>query len=628
MINKSIFGYAMLDYMSEQKKDILDMYIPLVCHSIAKGDIEGIDNVVVKKLLKDDYGLDKITYGAIDAILAKMHRDGLIDGPKTTYKPLWGNISKITRNKIEIGIENDYIELCKAILEYAKTYSQEAKIEDVDNALMIFVEQYGAEIIIDENKFSTKLSRKKRTSTLNYIISKFVLEKRDSHYALILEKIAKGAVISRIISMEHFDEYKGKMKGVVIALDAPIIYSLLGLNGDGAKLLNEELINLLEDQGCTFKIFNQHYNEVQNTLADAAQKLITKKFDIRYASRVLRYALRENLSSDQIQAKIIILEELVNNKHIEVSDAPDCSPKYHDIDVAALEEDIAEIYHNSGSSRMYDFTKERIANDADVISYIFRIRNDIAATNLKNCRALLVTNNSAIAYASRNHKYSKVSNMIPPCVTDVFLSTMLWLNYPQHNASLNKKILLDICFCNTTLDNALLCKFYERAEKAFEQDAISDESVLVMKHSKLAMQLLEQKTCNDIDLYTDKTFDEIIQDLEVQEYKEKKQLQDQIAHIEKRVDNIASIITKGTFLILEIVLLTAFIWVKFISLTNWDNVSHITSNILYILVVVISSTWGVLSWMNVLPRRINSMQIYETWIKDQLKSFWGLKKCK
>lgn len=620
IINKSIFGYAMLDYMSELNMDILDMYIPLVCHSITKNKADEINNVLVKNLLNEDYGLDKITYGAVDAILSKMDRDDLIDGPKNKYTPQWDKITKITQNKIELGIEQDYTELCEAILDYAKSFPCEATLGDVDNALMAFVEQYGAEIIIDENNFSQKLNRKKESSTLNYIISKFVLEHQGSRYALILEKIAKGSIISRITSLEHFEEYKAKMKGVIVALDAPIIYSLLGLNDEGAKLLNEELIDLLEEQGCKFVIYNQHYNEVHNTLSDAINRLITKKYDIHYASRVLRNAVRDGLSADQLQVKLNNLEGLIKNRHIEVSEAPDCPPKYEDIDVAALEEDIAEIYHKTGTNRMFDFTKERISNDADVISYIFRIRNNVAATNLKTCRAILITNNTAIAFASRNYKYSKVVNLIPPCLTDVFLSTMLWLNYPQHNSSLNKKMLLDICFSNTTLDNALLCKFYERAKMAFEQDVLSDESVLITKHTKLVMQLLEQKTCNNIDLYTDKTYAEILQDVEIREHEEKQQLQDKISHVRDVCERIAKAVTRVTFVIIEIFLASAFIWVKFISITDWCSVCNIVKNIIYILILGLSTWWGILSWANRLKPKYNYMQRLESWIQNRLES--------
>lgn len=371
MINKTIFGYAMLDYMSALNKDILDMYIPLVCHSIAKNKADEINNVLVKDLLKDDYGLDKITYGAVDLILSRMRGNDLLDGPKNKYIPQWSNISNITKNKIELSIESDYNELCSAIFKYAESYPVKTTLDDVDNALMIFVEQYGAEIIIDESKFTQKLSKKNEAKTLNYIISKFILENQNSHYAQIIEKIAKGAVISKILSMEHFDEFNGKMKGVIVALDAPIIYSLLGLNEDGAKLLNEELINLLEEQGCKFVIYRQHYNEVHNTLADAIQKLLIGKNDPRYASRVLRYAIFKGLSTEQLQVKLDNLEVLIKNKNIEVSAAPDSSPKYKDIDVASLEKEIAKRYRQTGTI-MHDFTKERIASDADVLSYIFQ----------------------------------------------------------------------------------------------------------------------------------------------------------------------------------------------------------------------------------------------------------------
>lgn len=616
MIDKSILGYAALEYMSHIGKDIWDMYVPLVCEALVKSNPSQIDTVVIKKMLEDEYGIKKITYGAIDTIIGRMHSNGLIEPKDKHFAPIIDKIAQMKVGKTSQSIETEYSELCEAIHAYSAKFEIGIEItkNEIETTLDNFLDEYGGEIIIDRENFYTKLSKKEKKASVNYIISRYVLENQSTQSINTLEKLAKGAVLAQITSLDHFNEYQGKMKGVVIALDAPIIYSLLGLNGESAQLLNEELLSLLKKQGCEFVIFNQHYNEVHNTLAEAINRLITGVNDLRYASRVLRYAVREGLSSAQLQAKLELLENIMMNNSIKVSVAPDIQPKYIDIDVAALQEDIATLYNQAGG-KMYDYTKERIANDADVISYIFRIRNNFAATNLKNCKAILITNNSAIAFASRKNTISQVKHNIPACVTDVFLSTILWLNYPQHNDSLNKKVLMDLCYSYTSLDNALLIRFYQDAKEKLGDDITTDETVLLIKSSKLALQLLEQKTLNNIDLYTDKTFDEIMQELLIRDEEEKQDLQNRIIKVESRIDSISKFITRGTFVVFEVTLYTLFVWAKFINFKEWDTCKHWMSNIACLIAILITALWGILSWNGRINSKINLMQKIESAIK-------------
>ena len=606
MINKSIFGYAMLEYMAQQGKDIWDMYVPLVCESIVS--LEGeIDRIIVKERLKEDYGIEKITYGAVDCILKRMHHQQLLisDGKNNPYKVNYKKIAPILEKKDRLSISADFDHLCKSICEYAKSKSLNSTENEIEDALVEFLQQYGDEIIIDKALFTSKMKKKRQSSSLNYIISSFVLEFQNSAESVTLEKIAKGHILSRITSFDHFEEYVGKMSGVVVALDAPIIYGLLGLNGDGSKLLNEELMSILEKQGCHFIIYRQHYQEVNNALSDAVNKLMTRRFSEQKISRVMRYALRNGMTSEQMSLKIQAFNTLLVNKRINIEDAPDLPPKYKDIDVSSLEEKITKLYKIAGTEKLPDFTKERIENDADVISYIFRLRNNCSASSLKSCTALFITNNNALAYVSKDKEVDRLQQIIPVCMTDVLLSTMLWLNFPQHNSNLNKKILLDVCYCNTTINNQLLAKFYTDLQKKNEQNLITDEMVLTIKSSPLALKILEEKTFNQIELYTDITSDEIIQSFSMQQEGELEGNKEKFNRIDHNIHNISHSLAIALFLLFALFLLSAFVWVKFIDIRDWHSTKNIIINVIYLIILITSTGWGIFSWAGWLPTRKN-----------------------
>lgn len=623
MINKSIFGYAMLEYMSQQGKDIWDMYIPLVCESIVSMN-DKIDSITVKERLKEDYGIDKITYGAVDSILKRMYNQGILvaDGKKQPYKINYSKVAPILEKKEKLSIATDFDNLCKRICDYAKAQSYETTPKEVEGALLDFLQQYGDEIIIDTSVFASKMKKKRQSSSLNYIISKFVLEYQNSTESNTLEKIAKGHVLSRITSLDHFEEYVGKMSGVIIALDAPIIYGLLGLNGDGSKLLNEELLNILEKQGCKFVIYRQHYQEVNNALNDAMNKLMTRRFSENKISRVMRYALRNGMTSEQMSLKIQSFNTLLENRKIILSEAPDLPSKYKDIDVSYLEDRITKLYKLASAEKLQDFTKERIENDADVISYIFRLRNNCSASSLRNCTALFITNNNALAYASKDREVDRLQQVIPVCMTDVLLSTMLWLNFPQHNTNLNKKILLDICYCNTTIKSQLLNKFYSDLQKRSEQDLITDEMVLTIKSSPLALKVLEEKTFNQIELYTDLTPDEVIQNVYIQQDIEIEGDKSKLERIGNNIHSIAHKIAVCVFVAFALLLISAFMWVKHIDITDWSGYKNIVINSIYCVIVLLNTSWGICSWAGWLPASKNIIvrieEIFERWFKKLL----------
>lgn len=602
MIDKSIFGYAVLEYLAMKGKDILDMYIPLVGQSIVNDDVKSIDRITIKSLLKEDYGIDNITLGAVDSIIARMKRTNYINGSKAPYTPNLSKISEIIEVIKDINIENDFSSVCDQISQFALNFNVEATSEEVEAAFMDFLNQYGQEYIIDNKNLNKKLEEQNHnTIKLKHVISKFILTNRDSAAAVIIERIVYGYILTCITSLDNFNEYVGKMNGVVVALDAPIIYNLLGLNSEEGRLLNEELLNILKEQSCKFAIFKQHLEEVRNTITDAINRRRSGNYYLPISSRVLRFADRESLSAEQLHLKLLEVDNILSHYDIVEKDNIELTDRYKEIDVKRLEEQIINIYSNAGTKQISETEKEKIAIDVDVITNIFRMRGNQPATNLKQCTAILLTNNNAISYASNNPAISPIRHTIPACVTDVFLSTIMWYNFPKKSTSLNKKMLLNVCYSNTNLDTKILQHFYNDIEKRHRVGAITDEQILTIKASSLALKLLEDKTLNCEDLYTDKTVDEIIEYAHLRTTQERDILKEDVNTHNYNIRKIAEALAYILVWIVWLLLASCFLWVKFIDMYNWGNVWQITYNILYILVMLIATLWGPLNWIGIIP---------------------------
>lgn len=93
--------------------------------------------------------------------------------------------------------------------------------------------------------------------------------------------------------MKNIGNYVGKMSGVIIALDSPIIFNLLDLNEKVNFDMSSELLGILKKQGCSFVIFRQHYQEVLQTFNSTIHLLYTKNYSLDKASRLLKYSVRK-----------------------------------------------------------------------------------------------------------------------------------------------------------------------------------------------------------------------------------------------------------------------------------------------------------------------------------------------
>ena len=163
------------------------------------------------------------------------------------------------------------------------------------------------------------------------------------------------------------------------------------------------------------------------------------------------------------------------------------------------------------------------------------------ARSLKSSKAIFLTTNRAIAKAANEPSINQKKHQIPVCATDVFLSTILWTNYPRENESLNRKLLISQCFNTIQLSESLIAKYFEDLKEKRLDESISESQYLVLTTSKVALSLLGDKTLNDINAYTDRTTSEILDILE-QEHKEeiqslREQHEAEMAAVEEANDN-------------------------------------------------------------------------------------------
>lgn len=600
--------YAILTYLNSVSKNQIDLYVPIACRCLINHLSEHVTKNNLAKWIQEEYGL-KIYIGVCDTLLKRMSHE--------PYKYVqWSNgeyvvvtekiINKLEQHK-EGAIEEEITILCNKILGFAENvYSTKYTNAEIQSGLSTFFDNHDGDMIFEEEKLINSLKRSSTSKTsskkIKYIISQFIIwsKENDLDSFVKLKNISKGHAIASIIAMQDVGKYVGKMENVVIALDAPIMFNLLGLNEDSNKQFAEELLTILKKQGCRFIIFNQHFQELKQTFTSTIHLLFTKNYSLEKASRLLKYAVRNNISGSQLSLILQNLENTLSKWDITVEQAPDTPIHYNDIDESMLSSLITSSYNGSSTSNEDEFQKLIIENDVEAISYIYKIRGNDVASNLKNCKALLLTTNNTLAYHSNNKNVSRITHQIPVCMTDVFLSTILWFNYPEKSENINEQVLMNECYKNINLSDDILIKFYNDVRQINDKNPLSEEQIILVNTSQIVQDMLEKKTFNDISQFTDTTTSEILQEIEISRNQELNRKNDQLKKYDIKFEKIASYLSKFIIVICWFLLLVIFIALKLVDFSNWTGIYKILFNIISILPAI----WGLLVWFGIIRPKI------------------------
>lgn len=615
-MNRTFLGLAFLNYNWENNnKDIIDSYVPLACSCIVSKKCTQINRDDLQLEFKQIYGLDNITLGAVESILKRMVKDGLLIKEAGIYTIVKEKVYALHQKTEKKEIETDYNKTIDDIIKYSKEkFNIEYDKKNIEDGLLAFLAEFDVDLILDKEGIENNFSKIKESKKLKYIISKYIIsikELNKKEFKNIIA-ISQGHAIASLITYKDVENYTGKLNDVEIYIDAPIIFNLLGINGESNLALANELISELKKNGAKLKIFEINYEEVISTIGDAIERLKTGSYDLYKCSRVLRTAVRESYTPTLLKIKLNQVEDLLNKHDIEKLSSPIIESHKYEIDQNRLSEIIENIYTNNGIKHLPFYKKSQIERDVEVISYIYRIRKNNYISNLKSSKAILLTSNEAIAFASKHNEVStnKVKPTIPPCLTDVFLATILWSNYPSKNKNLNIKRLISECHANIELDNKLLQRFYEDIEKMHKEQRITDEQFYLINSSNLSYKLLEKLTLNDIDEYTDKTPAEVVQET-INALKHGEEVID--GNIKRISNRIGSIAFWLILIILIILTLCTRLIAPSLSTTIYGKFSWIISLLL--------GCFGLFRWANKVPPRERVISYFGNLIYKAIMKF-------
>lgn len=619
MIDRTLTTYTFINYLMDKGVNQLELYVPLACKCIIKHKAHEVNRENLIEWFRDDYGLNMYR-GVFDNLLRCLERHNLITWSTSKYIVDEESVIAHIESTGNGGSGQAIEALCASIARFIKEqYNLSFHSEDIQEGVLSFFHTHDGDLLFDEESLICSLAKQKEGKTtktqIKYFISKFVIWSvdHDSLSFQTMKGLSKAHAVTAIISMKDFSTYVGKMKNVVIALDTPIIFNLLELNDKSNYDIANELLVALQQQGCKFVIFSKHYEEVAKAFSSAIHLLYTKEYNLDISSRLLKYAVRNRISASKLRLKQQQLDSIMEKWGITLMDAPDYPANYSDIDITILEELLKRRYQEDGKE-LDENRKLTIQNDVDVVSYIYRMRGNNVASNLKNANAILVTTNTALAYASKYDKLSSIHHVIPVCMTDRFLSTIMWFTYPQTCVDINEKVLLRECYNNITLSDDILHRFYKDVQDIHKTTPLTEEQILHANTSYIVQELLENKTYNDTSLYTDTTAAEILEEIDRVKNERINTLGDTLAKHENNINKFSRSVAAILVFIIWMGLVGLFLFLKYVDYREWDTMCKWICNICSLL----PALWGLLSWFGLMPSKINIINLLSRGISGKI----------
>jgi len=496
------------------KNDYLENFLPFIATLCFRKNYAEIDVNVVCADFATEYGL-KIPYHPMLSILERARRRGMLI--KSHHK-LYPAKDEIIKFDFADDSEEQIRQHDKVINEFTKYaqlhYSIEISHEEAEKAFLVMLQQRDLDILFatDGEKLFPEVESNK---SHQFILYKFIQVSHKSEpglFAFILN-MAIGHILASAILYTDFSKFQGKFAKIRFYFDTRFVLRVLGTEGKERQQHYTEFLKVLTDQKATLLVFRHTFDEITTILNSCMRWVSSPRYDPNKASIACNYFVQNNYSESDVERFIVKAEDILEKNKLIIVNAPDPNEdKFFQIDEGQLEDIITTKYKEANPHFNEFDIKSTLLKDIRSISSIYRLQRGLIPRNLSNVRALFITTNWDLAYASNKFQHlQKFGNPVfPACITDVFIGTLVWLQSPAEVISLNRRKMIADCYAAVQPSKTLVKKYRNEIEKLREEDKISQEEYYLLRTHRVALNLLEEKTLGDPDNFSDKTPEEIL----------------------------------------------------------------------------------------------------------------------
>ena len=521
-MNRTLISLAILKINWENARaDYIDNFIPFLGYLLLKKGYDHLEPDDLKNLkidFKDEYGLLIPNYALLTICnRACKKRPKILNRDSGILYVDKNEVAKYDNSIKQKEVADKFEAIIKRIKVFAyEQFNMTVMEDEISDAIIQFLKHHDLDILFAAHDL-TVLPKVNSSAKYKYIISSYAIyaKEYEKENFNALADLAIGNALACAILYSDIT-YTGRLKNLNLYLDTPLILTMIGLSGKFKEDAFEELLNMLKADEANLKILETTRGEVDTILSNALAVLEKGEdnINIEKAPIAVRHCLDNGITASDLEMKIAGLEETLKDHGIGKSKVPDfMKSKDFQIDEEILKQTIIDTYKTHSPDFVLTQSKDRtIDRDVKVLAGIYRFRRGFKPRSIRESKDLFVTSNTSLAYASRlyEQKQDKDPKVIPSCLTDVFIGTVLWLQTPQKVIELNEKKFIADCYAAKQPSEALIRTYMTEVDKLRQNKRINQEEYYLLRSHQTAIKLLEEKTMGDPDAITGEAIGDII----------------------------------------------------------------------------------------------------------------------
>ena len=496
--SRTLISSAMLTAMCDTNSvDNLKLLEKFVAMCIAETTDVGslIDKDKVLKYMDESYSFHDMPMPVLEKILQRMSQGSersIATSTSNNYKLIRNLDAELATFKLqEHTAQVETHDIIVALTDWLRKVSPKMKADEDTVSIWLgdFFDARGVDVLFDIDEL--RADTIKNTDALNYQIGRFILEAKETDDILFakIEDIARGAMIASAIYIDTSNTpafvKERRLTNLSVYLDTAFVLSALNYKRADQKKAADTLLDMLRENGASLFIFPQHKDEIVDILRNFRDR---DAYDAK-PSQPLERLEAERFTTIEIDQEIQSLT--FSLKSLGIADAP--RESYLD-EIGALKKNPATYIDYSGLSDhvlkkipRYSRSDKMLQNDIDAISYIVLQRDGMRYETIESCQSIfLTTNYSLVREANQFLRYSAYKMQISPIISDIDLTSILWIKYAMQNRNIPRLWLISAANAAVSPTASVMGKFYEITVRMSKKGDLTDDEAANLRYSTYA----------------------------------------------------------------------------------------------------------------------------------------------
>lgn len=489
-----------------QRRDYFDNFVPMVVECLRRSSEDVVSLPELKRDLQEQFGLS-LPQNAIRTVLRRAKRQDYVCVQNGVYYRNSDQLETSEFHSEQRRVMQEHDSLIQEFVEFAaRKLSVALSTEDADAALQSYLQENQLQLVNAVTHGTVVPTSGRSVRNFRYLVSSFVWHLQETRSTALgyLETVVKGHMLADAIFLPDPGNAARKFRNTEVYFDTPFLLNALGYGGEAQREPCVELLELLYETGADLRCFAHTRDEIRGVLEACASQVQSTDNGSSYGSEVLRNFRMMGYSKTDVMMLSNNLENGLETLRIRLVDRPAYVQHEHQIDEDALREELEESINYSRS--------QQVSRDLESISAVMRLRGRNRPIRIEECRALLVTTNSAlVGVAQRRFSEGPEAGGVPPCITDYSLTNLLWLKRPTAAPDLPRKRIIADCYAATRPSERLWRLFLEEIEKLRQRDEVTSDEYYLLRNSTAAESALMETTLGQEEGFTQGTVPEILE---------------------------------------------------------------------------------------------------------------------